>query len=46
MLNTIFIQSDTKIMYAISTDTSIYIQNKWTTVVSVFHDIFVSGLVG
>jgi hypothetical protein len=40
-LDTIFIRYDTKIMYALSPDTSSHSQIEWTTVVSVVNGIFV-----
>ena len=41
-LDNIFIEYDTEIPFALSTNTSIHIQIKWTTVVSVPNNIFVS----
>ena len=43
LLDRIFIQSDIQSIVAFSNDTSIHIQIKWTAVVEVLNDIFVSG---
>jgi hypothetical protein len=44
--DTIFIHYDRKIMFALSTDLSIHGEIRWTTVVSVMNDIFISEQVG
>ena len=43
LLHCIYIKYDTKITFALSTDTSIHSQIKKTTVVSFLNDIFVPG---
>ena len=42
-MDRISIQYDGKIHFALTTDTSIYIQIKWMTIVSVLNNIFQSG---
>ena len=43
LIDSVSIQYDAKIHFALSADTSIHIQIKWTTVVSVLNNIFLSG---
>ena len=42
-LDSIFQQYDTKIDFALATDTSIHVQIEWMTVVSALNDSFLSG---
>jgi hypothetical protein len=44
--DTIFIHYDRNVMFALSTDISIHSKIRWTTVVSVMNDIFISEQVG
>jgi len=43
LLDSIYTTSDTEILYAKFTNTSIHIQIKWTTIVSILNNLFVSG---
>jgi len=43
LLDSIFIQSDINGIVAFSNDISIHIQIKWTAVVEILNDIFISG---
>jgi len=43
LLDRIFIEYDTEILFALSSNTSIHIEIKWMKVVSVLNNIFVSA---